>query len=192
MPNYGNSKRYHTTKEERINEVISGGSYTNKPINKLTEYLQQDNVKKFNAILTDKSLMQNVSKSAYILNSDELQDEVKEFFTLCYNCQIIPTIQGLATYLGVNRVALYEHSKRDTLNGNILKNCIELCHTNLQNGSISGVINSVLYMFISKNDYGMHDNSTVNLTTSLLDNTTSQNTMNIVKEQLELEQKSQK
>ena len=192
MGKYDGSKRYNTTKEERIQEVINESSYTNKPTNKLTEYLRQGNVKKFNAIITDKALTTNINKANYILNTDELQKEVVDYFKLCYDCDIIPTMQSLATYIGVNRVALYEHSKKDTPNGNILKNAIELCHTNLQNGSISGNVNAVLYMFISKNDYNMHDNSTVNLTTSLLDNTTSQNTMNIVKEQLELESKNQK
>lgn len=192
MGKYDSSKRYNTTKEERIHEVINESSYTNKPTNKLTEYLRQGNVKKFNAIITDKALTTNINKANYILNTEELQKEVVDYFKLCYDCDIIPTMQSLATYIGVNRVALYEHSKKDTPNGNILKNAIELCHTNLQNGSISGNVNAVLYMFISKNDYNMHDNSTVNLTTSLLDNTTSQNTMNIVKEQLELESKNQK
>lgn len=187
MGKYDSSKYYTTTKEERIEEVLKKSNTTNKPINKLTEYLRQENVKKYNAILTDKALNMPITKANYILNTEELEGEVKDYFTLCYDCDIIPTVQNLCTYIGVHRNTVYERATKSDRNGYILKNAIELCHANLQNGSIAGSVNSLLYIFLSKNYHDMHDNSTVNLTSTLLDNPNSNQTMSIIKEQLELE-----
>ena len=193
--NFMQSKRYTTTKEERIKEVLDMNDMGGKNgVNhdKLTNYLSQDNVKAFNMLLVDKSLKASNNKQSF-KSREECFNEISDYFKLCNDYTMQPTIASMVVYLGINRDTVYSLAKNPNCQyADILQNAINICHSYLENGSLSGSIAPLLAIFYGKNYYGMTDNSSVNLTTSLLDNTTSQSTMNIVKEQLELEQKNQK
>ena len=190
--NFKQSKRYNTTKEERIKEVLSINDNKHGFNNdKLTNYLSQDNVKAYNMILVDKSLNDKPRQS--FRSVEECFDELKGYFTLCNNYNMQPTISSLCVYCGIHKDTLYSLSKNPNCQyADQLQKAIDICHSYLENGALSGTIAPLLMIFLGKNYYSMTDNSTVNLTTSLLENTTSQNTMNIVREQLEIESKSQK
>lgn len=190
--NFKQSKRYNTTKEERIQEVFNISDNKHGMCNdKLTNYLSQDNVKGYNMILVDKSLNTRARQS--FGSVEECFNEISGYFKLCNDYNMQPTIASLCVYCGINRDTLYSLAKNPNCQyADKLQNAINICHSYLENGALSGTIAPLLMIFLGKNYYNMTDNSTVNLTTSLLDNTTSQNTMNIVKEQLELESKSSK
>lgn len=190
--NFKQSKRYNTTKEERIQEVFNINN--NKQFmtsDKLSGYLAQDNVKGYNMLLVDKGLK---TPSRQSFKSDiECFNEISDYFKLCNDYNMQPTIASLCVYCGIHKDTLYSLAKNPNCTyADHLQKAINICHSYLENGALSGTIAPLLMIFLGKNYYNMTDNSTVNLTTSLLDNTTSQNTMNIVKEQLELESKSQK
>ena len=191
MPTYKND-RHTLNKQDRIDRVLSvdrGANSTNS--DKLTTYLNQDNVKCFNMLLVDKSLKS--SNKQTFKDREECFNEVSEYFKLCNDNNMQPTIASLAVFIGVHRDTIYSLAKNPNCQySDILQKAINICHSFLENGALSGAIAPLLAIFYSKNYYGLTDNSTVNLTTSLLDNTTSQNTMNVIKEQLELENKSQK
>lgn len=186
------SKRRTTTKSDRIKEVLD--IRNNKQFmtsDKLTNYLSQDNVKGFNMLLVDKSLKTNPNRS--FKNREECFNEISGYFKLCNDYNMQPTIASLCVYCGIHKDTLYSSAKNPNCEyADVMQKAIDICHSYLENGSLSGAIAPLLAIFYGKNYYNMTDNSTVNLTTSLLDNTTSQSTMNIVKEQLELEQKNQK
>ena len=193
QPNFKQSKRYTTSKEDRIKEVLtinnkSKGGFNN---DKLTNYLSQDNVKAYNMLLVDKSLNTRARQS--FRSVEECQEEITGYLKLCNDYNMIPTIASLCVYVGISRDTLYSLAKNPNCQyAYVLQKTIDICHSYLETGSLSGTIPSLLAIFYGKNYYSMTDNSTVNLTTSLLENTTSQNTMNIVREQLELENKNSK
>lgn len=192
QPNFKQSKRYTTTKEDRIKEVLTINDNKHGTNNdKLTNYLSQDNVKGYNMLLVDKSLKTRARQS--FSSVEECFNEISGYFKLCNDYNMQPTISSLCVYCGINKDTLYSLAKNPNCQyADQLQKAISICHSYLENGALSGTIAPLLMIFLGKNYYNMHDNSTVNLTTSLLDNTTSQNTMNIVKEQLELESKNQK
>jgi hypothetical protein len=190
--NFKQSKRYNTTKEDRIKEVLS--IHDNKHgfnNDKLTNYLSQDNVKGYNMLLVDKSLKTRARQS--FGSVEECFNEISGYFRLCNDYNMQPTISSLCVYCGIHKDTLYSLAKNPNCQyADQLQKAIDICHSYLENGALSGTIAPLLMIFLGKNYYNMTDNSTVNLTTSLLENTTSQNTMNIVREQLEIESKSQK
>lgn len=193
QPNFKQSKRYNTTKEERVKQVleINANNKNNFNNDKLTNYLSQDNVKGYNMLLVDKGLKTRPRQS--FSSVEECQEEVSGYLKLCNDYNMIPTIASLCVYCGIHKDTLYSLAKNPNCQyADLLLKAIDICHSYLENGSLSGTIAPLLAIFYGKNYYSMHDNSTVNLTTSLLDNTTSQNTMNVVREQLELENKSGK
>ena len=182
------SKRYTTTKEERINMVLAKKNTKNSFTNtdKLTNYLSQPNVKKFNAIIVDKAL--NRVNKRHTLNSvEECQSELKEYFTLCYDNNMIPSIASLCCYLGINRDTLYNLASSHTEYSDSLQNAITICHSYLETGTLSGSIAPLLMIFLGKNYYNMKDDSIVNLTTAITQNNTPTQTMNAIREQMELE-----
>ena len=190
--NFKQSKRYTTTKEDRIKEVLRIND--NKQFmtsDKLTNYLSQDNVKAYNMILVDKGLKTSSKQS---FKSDiECFNEISDYFKLCNDYNMQPTIASLCVYCGIHKDTLYSLAKNPNCQyADLLQKAIDICHSYLENGALSGTIAPLLMIFLGKNYYNLTDNSTVNLTTSLLENTNSQNTMNIVREQLEIESKSQK
>ena len=97
-------------------------------------------------------------------------------------------LHGGGVWLGVNKDTIYSNIANKSNVADVLSQAVDFCHSINENGAISGSINSVLYMFLSKNYYGMQDNSTLNLTTGLQDATVNNtNTMKVIQEQLALE-----
>lgn len=187
-----NSKRVTIPMGERHIQAITKALQTqNKPQfskNKASQYLSEPNVKAFNKILLDKTF----SKHIPISDSEELKQELSDYFNSCYQFEIVPTMSSLASWLGVNMDTIYANMQNGSKNSEILKQAVNFCHSLNENGAIAGAINSVLYMFLSKNYYGMQDNSTLNLTTGLQDNTiNNSNTMKVIQEQIALEHTSQ-
>ena len=181
------SKRYTTTKEERI-EMVVGGKTNNGfgEVDKLTKYLSQDNVKCYNRLLVDKALKQNKRRS--FQDDEECFNEVRDYFKLCDSYNIIPTIASLCTYLGVSRDTLYTLAKSNMGYSDTLQNSIDICHSFLETGSLSNSVNSVLYIFLGKNYYNMQDNSTINLSATNNQTISSTETMDAIKQQIALEQ----
>ncbi len=154
------------------------------PKNKVSQWLGEPNVKAFNKILLEKAFMKHIS----LTEPNVLKEELKQYFECCYANEIVPTISSMSVWLGVNIDTIYSNSHSQNQCSEVLSQAINFCHSINENGAISGTINSVLYMFLSKNYYGMQDNSTLNLTTGLQDTTVNNtNTMKVIQEQLALE-----
>lgn len=190
------SKRNTTTREERIQQVISKANPTNSSKSKLTEYLSQDNVKKYNSIITSKSF-DIVASRGYPRAFDSYEEclnEVEDYFKLCYECNIIPTISSLSLYLGLNRETLYNYANNPKIYdySNILKLAINTCQSYQETAVLDGSIPSVPFIFLSKNYFGLKDTTDISFNNNNQnDNTVNNNTMQTIKEQIELEKQSQ-
>lgn len=165
-------------------EMIKTQNSPNFSKSKVSQWLSETNVKAFNKILLNKAF----SKPISLTNSEELLTELQAYFQTCYDCEMVPTVSNLATWLGIARDTLYSTVQGNTQISDTLRQAIDFCHSINENGAISGNINTVLYMFLSKNYYGMKDNSTLNLTTGIQDATVNNtNTMKVIQEQIALE-----
>ena len=191
----GTSKRRTTTKQDRIDLVINSSNPTHNPKSKLSEYLSQPNVKKYNAMITSKSF-DNASKRGYprlFTDREECLTEIEEYFKLCYECDIIPTIAGLSLYLGVNRDTLYNYANNSKLYdySDVVKLAINTCQSYQETAVLEGSIPSVPFIFLSKNYFGLKDTTDVRFNQDNQDETINSNTMNVIKEQIETERQSE-
>lgn len=190
------SKRYTTTKEERRQMIIDKSNPTNSSKSKLSEYLSQPNVKKYNSIVTSKSF-DIVASRGYPRAFKDYQEcltEVEEYFKLCYDCDIIPTIASLSLYLGLNRETLYNYANNPKLYdySNVLKMAINTCQSYQETAVLDGSVPSVPFIFLSKNYYGLKDTTDIAFNTNNQnDNSVNNNTMDIIKEQIQREQDTQ-
>lgn len=182
------SKRLVIPVSEREKEMVKQATkFQNLPTfpkNKVSQWLREDNVKAFNKILLDKAFMKHFS----LTEPEVLRRELKGYFECCYSHDIVPTISSMSVWLGVNKDTIYSNIANKTRVADVLSQAVDFCHSVNENGAISGNINTVLYMFLSKNYYGMKDNSTLNLTTGIQDATVNNtNTMKVIQEQIALE-----
>ncbi len=154
--------------------------------NKVAQWLAEPNTKAFNKILLDKAFSNHIPFTSH----EDLKNELYKYFNTCYSKDIVPTISTLCTWLGVHRDTIYSTIANKGTNSDVLSQALNICHSIQENGAIAGSINSVLYMFLAKNYYGLNDNSTINLTSTLQDNTiNNSNTMKVIQEQILEEEK---
>lgn len=190
------SKRDYTTKEEREQEVIKKGNPTHSSKSKLSEYLSQENVKSFNRIVVSKSFdrlreeKKNGGRPKVFASDEECLNEIEDYFKLCDKYDIIPTIASLSLYLGVNRETLYNYANNPKLYtfSNVVKNAIDTCQSYQETAVLDGTIQSVPFIFLSKNYFGLKDQTDVNISASNQDNTINSNTMATIKEQIAMEE----
>lgn len=189
----GTSLRRITTQEERLNMIIEKENNKSPQMigktNKLSEYLSQENVKEFNRIMVDKALTNRVKNSRGMPQAfdseEELKEEIAYYFKCCEEYQIIPTISNMVLFLGIDKDTLYA-----SLDSNVykysyhLKNAIQICQGFNESAFLSGTIPPLSYIFLSKNYYGMQDNTNVIFNNNINDNTANNNQLSILKEQL--------
>lgn len=62
-----------------------------------------------------------------------------------------------------------------------------MCHVALENRAIGNGMNSVLYMFLGKNYFGLKDDKNITVTPATSNSTNSQETMDAIQKQIEEE-----
>lgn len=182
-----------TTQEERTNAVIEKSKQVKNGIsnNKLIDYLGQENVKEFNLTITNKAFNQSYNMSEIMLDRDLCSKEIANYFQLCYNTQMIPTISSLCLYIGIHKDTLYTNIQNPNCQvSDLLKNAVDTCHSINEMGALNNNINAVLYMFLSKNYYGLQDTRNVELSTPQT-TTDNVNTLKVIQEQIALEEEQE-
>ena len=162
---------------KKNNAVVNKGS---------SAYLSQENVKQFNIEMQKRVFCAKIGRPYAFGNIDELQEQMQEYFNLCSNKQVVPTITSLALWLGVDRNTIYEHANNSNSPfSGVMKNTLNYLHSIMQSGTIDGKINPVTYIFISKNDYGMRDDKNITVSPSSDKQTiNSTDTMDAIQKQL--------
>lgn len=184
------ANRNKITKEEATKQLLELKPNNNQ--NKLSQFLKQDNVKEFNKVMYSRAFIDMQGRKPFCIESEEIcREECREFFELCLKYDIIPSIACLSVYLRIDKETIYSNMNNpNSPVANCLKNAVNVCHSLQEESTLHGNINPVLYMFLSKNYYGLQDTNTLNLTSQLTDNTiNNQNTMKVIQEQLLLENK---
>ena len=147
------SKQSNATKN---NQTVNKGSIA---------YMARPNVKEFNQILRSKIF--KVGKPYAFDKIENLEKELEDYFNTCNQYNIIPTVTNVALWLGVDRDTIYAHANNSASPySDMMKNLLTYLHDQMQSGTLSGDINPVTYIFLSKNYYGMTDSKDINVVAS--------------------------
>lgn len=176
-------------KEEFENKLVNkrGNNINNK---NTKAYMSNPDVKEFNRVLRKKVFNSTGIGRPYAFESKEvLENQITEFFELCDRTNTIPTIVNLSVWLGCNRDTIYAHANdSNSPFSDIFKNVINFFHGTIESSAIGGGVNPVLYMFLSKNYFGMRDDKNINIAPATNDPTiNNQETMSALQKQLEEE-----
>ena len=176
-------------KEEFENKLVNkrGNNINNK---NTKEYMSNPNVKEFNRVLRKKVFNSSGVGRPYAFQSRELlEEQITEFFELCDRTNTIPTIVNLSVWLGCNRDTIYAHANdSNSPFSDIFKNVINFFHGTIESSAIGGGVNPVLYMFLSKNYFGMKDDKSINISaTNSQGSPNSEETASALRKQLEEE-----
>lgn len=90
---------------------------------------------------------------------EEMDIRIQEYFQVCINDGMIPTVEGLWLCLGMQKDTFLEiaRGKMGNRSAELLKNarlCVQQCTTQL---ALGGKIDKILYIFLSKNHFDLHD-----------------------------------
>lgn len=152
------------------------------------EYMAQPRVKEFNKAMTDRLFGVGGRPPAF-KSVEQLNKDIKDFLDLCYKTTTIPTVMGLATWLGVSRDTIYAHANdpRSPFSYSV-KNFIDICHLSLENGAIDGKVNPVTYIFMGKNYFSLTDSKDIKVSaTNDQSSPNAEETANALRKQLEEE-----
>lgn len=182
-------------------EIISGNSskdkkekfmamtnHSSKSINNKQgqEYMSDPNTIKFMDSLMKRSFNSSGIGRPYSFESVEsLEKDINDFISLCYETSTIPTVSSSAMWLGCDRDTLYNHANNS--NSPFFGTCkklINVCQVALENGAIKNKMNSVLYMFLSKNYFGLRDDKNITVSAQQGSNVNSQETADALRKQL--------
>ena len=178
---------YEVKKEKLMNATNhSDKSLSNK---QGQEYMSDPNTIKFTDALIKRSFNSTGIGRPYSFESvEQLESDINEFIKLCYETSTIPTVSSSAMWLGVNRDTLYEHANNSNSPfSGTCKKLINVCQISLENGAIKNKVNSVLYMFLGKNYFGLKDDKNITVSAQQGTNVNSQETAEALRKQLEEE-----
>lgn len=177
------------SKEERVSAALDRLRRSSKnglcSGSELSEFLSKDNVAEVNKTL----LMRTFAKERIkLLTEEQVREECSEYFLMCLENSVCPTITSLAVYLGMSINGLYTCASspncafRDAINDSI-----SICHTFIENGAINGKISVSLYQFLANNYFGLKSSQEISVVQTGQKNIDNQKTLKIIQEQLEEE-----
>lgn len=93
---------------------------------------------------------------------EEFDRQIQEYVNYCYEHQMTPMNNGLASWLGIALGTLkdWERNPANPFSTSI-KNAIELFHNIVQQKTMDGEMNPVLYFFLAKNLWGFSDKTEI-------------------------------
>lgn len=119
-----------------------------------------DNTKYINHSLKLANLPQIDTK-----NVEQLTNRIIEYFTICSEDDMKPSVAGLAVAVGVNRKTLWEWSTAEKSDrSNVIKKAYALLDLQMTDYMQNGKINPVSGIFLMKNNFGYADKQEVVLT----------------------------
>jgi len=92
-------------------------------------------------------------------NADVLQKKVSEYFEFCIDRRIAVTVAGLSAWLGISVATLRNWKiNSDTMPFyEVVEPAIAFIHAMTEQGAVDGNVPAQVFMFISKNYYGLKD-----------------------------------
>ncbi len=183
--------RSDLTYEEKKESFMSMTNHSPKSISNKQgqEYMSDPNTIKFTDALINRSFNSSGIGRPYSFESVEvLEKDIREYLTLCYETSTIPTVSSAGMWLGCDRDTIYNHANNS--NSPFFGTCkklINVCQVSLENGAIKNKVNSVLYMFLGKNYFGLKDDKNIQISAQQGTNINTQETADALRKQIENE-----
>lgn len=175
------------TYEEKKEQFLKTTNRSSRSLNANNGYMSDPDVRKFTDTVMSR-LFRPIGRPNSFDSPEQLGRDCNEFVQLCYDTNTVPTVTGFATWLGCDRDTIYNHANNpNSIFSAQCKNIIQLSHLTMENGAMSNKINSVLYMFLSKNYFGLKDDKNITVTPSQNSTINTQSTMDAIQKQLEEE-----
>jgi len=178
----------YDVKKEKFMQITN---HSPKSINNKNgqEYMSDPNTIKFMDSLIKRSFNSSGVGRPYSFESVEsLEKDITDYIKLCYETSTIPTVSSASMWLGCDRDTLYNHANNS--NSPFFGTCkklINVCQVAMENGAIKNKMNSVLYMFLSKNYFGLKDDKNINVSAQQGSSVNSQETAEALRKQIEEE-----
>lgn len=109
-----------------------------------------------------------------VQSNQELAERIEDYIQYCSECQILPTMEGLALYCGYSRSTLFDwksgrnHGFNDTVSGFTTSALVEKAYTILQafdaDMAMNAKVSPVSYIFRAKANWRYDDRVTVEVT----------------------------
>lgn len=157
-----------------------------------TGYFSQDNVKAFTKAMATRCFAKpdkpKRGRGGFFDTPEELEDNIMEYFSLCADTEVVPTISALACWLQISRDDIYNHLRNpNSIFADSFRKAVNFCHMCLENGASESKINSVAYIFQAKNYFGMKDTQEVHVQTPGQEIANAQVTLDALRQQKEQE-----
>ena len=180
------------TYEEKEKRFMSCVNTSPKSINSKNKnsYMSDPNVKEFMKEMNDRCFGKSrIGRPTAFSSLEQLEKDLDEYIELCGRTDTTPTVASAALWLDCDRDTIYNHANNpNSIFFGTCKRIINMCHVSLENRAIGNGMNSVLYMFLGKNYFGLKDDKNITVTPNIGDSSTnSQETMSAIQKQIEEE-----
>lgn len=180
------------TYEEKEKRFMSCVNTSPKSINNRNknDYMSDPNVKEFMAEMNERAFgKKGRGRPPAFSSIEQLEDDLDDYIDLCRRTNTTPTVASVGLWLDCDRDTIYNHANNpNSIYFGTCKKIISMCHVALENRAIGNGMNSVLYMFLGKNYFGLKDDKNITVTPATSGSTTnSQETMDAIQKQIEEE-----
>lgn len=143
-------------------------------VSKVKEFMSDDDVKAFNKTIASltfaKEALDEVASEMF-KDPMKVYNTLVKYFETCINNNIMPTIATMCAFIGCSKEELYRYAGNTNCKSyKVLSKGIMLCHSFIEMGAINGVVDSRVFSFLSKNYYGLKDDTSVFVRAGVIDN----------------------
>lgn len=184
----GKKNETYEEKEKRFMSTVNRSPKSINSPNK-TSYMQDPSVKEFMAEMNERAFGKSrIGRPMAFSSLEQLDRDLDEYIDLCRRTNTTPTVASISLWLDCNKDTIYAHaSNPNSPFSDSCKRIINMCHVALENRAIGNGMNSVLYMFLGKNYFGLKDDKNITVTPATTTLANSQETMDAIQKQIEEE-----
>lgn len=162
-PSHRNAlKPQNMTYEERVNNMKTKGKEQANYLKKVIHPGDTSIMDNYYIFEHGMNIEKKIGRPLCYASPQELTEQIGEYIEYCHRTNIVPINTGLALWLGITSKTMIEW--RDNPShpfSEIIKKASELFHSFVQQKTLDGQINPILYMFLSKNYWGMSDKTEI-------------------------------
>ena len=161
-----------------------------KGVSKAKELMKDEDVKEFNKVLAKITFAKegmDINVEEIFRNPENVFNSIVKYFETCINKNIMPTIATMCAFIGCTKEELFKYAGNTNCPSyKVLSKGIMLCHSFVEMGAINGVVDSKVFSFLSKNYYGLKDDSNINIKAGISNDSTVNNveTARAIREQI--------
>lgn len=87
----------------------------------------------------------------------EMNQRLDDYFKICADAGIVPTVEGMALVLGVSRQAMWKWQQQGCEAGEIISRAKAIINAMLTTATMAGKCNPVYSIWLQKNNFGYSD-----------------------------------